>query len=258
MTISDFANYSMTSGGSGLFGSTNIGGGGFFNNMALYKGFSEVNSIGYKRLLRKYFEETDSDGKKTEEKDSTKNKWENLINNEKTQGAAKVSKELKSDAASLTSAANELTAVDKEKNNIVFAKDRETIDSKVNNFITQYNDMVNTVAENSYSNTKMASLYNQLTSLSKASRYTLKDVGVNVNSNGTLTIDKETYNKADTEALEKVFGGKDSFAAKAAEKAKNITDRADYYAASGAYSNYTKNSGYNSLLGTGNLYNSLF
>lgn len=256
MRISDYANFMGMGGGiNSLFGSTSSQG-GFIGNAALYKGFSEVNSIGYKRMLKQYFAEDD---KKTDSSEEEKNvnKWEQMQKDEKATANAKLVKELKEATGSVMSAADTLTAVDKNNKNVLFEKDKETINKAITNFATEYNDLISHVSKNSFSNTKMSSLYNQLTSISKASQYALRDVGIKVNRDGSLTVDQDKLAAADTDKLEDVFGKKGSFADRAGEKAEYVNKNTDRYK-NDTYGGYSKNLDYNNVFGSGGLYNNFF
>ena len=249
--------FGIGSGGIGsLFGQTNNSAGSIFSNASLYKGFSEVNSLGYKKLLKAYYAEENTD--ETDKSSTRKDNLEKLLDQQDTgkKNAAKA-KELKNDAAAVKSGADKLTAVDEENNSTLFSKSREEIDSAVKGFVKDYNSMIQTVSTSSYSNTRMSDLNSQLSALSKANKYTLDRAGITVNNDGSLTIREKDYAAADTQQLKSVFGSADSFAARAGQKAEYVAENAQRYT-NDTYGTYNRNSNYGNVLNAGNLFNSFF
>lgn len=256
MTISDYSKMFGMYGSGSPFGSS--GDSGFFSNATLYRGFSEVNSIGYKHLMKKYFNDADP---KAEHTSSTgrplSDKLEELKKQEQEAADAKAAKGLKADAADLSKAAGNLTAVDKDNNNILFSKDDETIRKAVRSFVDEYNGMLETISKSDYSNTRMQSLQNQMTSLSKANSFKLEKAGISVDRSGSLVVNEKAFEAADTSVLKEIFTGKNSFADRAGDKAEYVSKNAAHYT-NDSYGTYTRKKDYNSILGTGNLYNNFF
>lgn len=242
------------SGVSSLFQSANraSSGGNVFSNSVFYKGLSEVNSTSYKNLLKKYYaEDTES------ESSDSSGTLDKLINQSNAATNATAAKELKTDAANLKDSADKITKVDKDGNNELFTKDREEIDKAIKNMINNYNELVTSVSNNKSNNTHMDSLKNQFKSLSSAAEYSLKNVGITANYDGTLSIDSKKYEAADIDTLKDVFTGKYSFAERASEKAEYVEKNAARYVTDG-FGTYNQNSKYNNLWNTGNLFNNFF
>lgn len=238
-----------------LFQSTNraSSGGNVFSNSVFYKGLSEVNSTSYKNLLKKYYaEDTESESSESSEA------LDKLMNQSNTAASnAAAAKELKTDATSLKESADKITKVDKDGNNELFTKDREEIDKAIKSMINNYNELVKSVSNNKSNNTHMDSLKNQFKSLSSAAQYSLKNVGITANYDGTLSIDSKKYEAADVETLKEVFTGKYSFAERASEKADYVQKNAARYTTDG-FGTYNQNSKYNNVWNAGNLFNNFF
>ncbi len=110
-------------------------------------------------------------------------------------------------------------------------------------FINSYNDFVTSTGS---SGDKTVSNKNTfVANMTTAYTRRLEKVGVTVGSDGTLSIDKETFNKATASQLEQAFGKEDSFAAFMGEQAKQL----EAYAES---DRYNKLNAYNQ---TGNVTN---
>lgn len=125
----------------------------------------------------------------------------------------------------------------------------DEIYKKVNAFVENYNT---TVKETEDANTKrIARASEQMTTLTNAYKKQLDKIGITVESDNTLSIDKETFEKADMETVKNLFNGKGSYAYSVGVKAsmidyyaQNEASKANTYAQSGYY-NYNYNYGSN-------------
>ncbi len=115
--------------------------------------------------------------------------------------------------------------------------------SAAEGFINSYNDFVTSTGS---SGDKTVSNKNTfVANMTTAYTRRLEKVGVSIGSDGTLSIDKDTFNKATASQLEQAFGKEDSFAAFMGEQAKQL----EAYAES---DRYNKLNAYNQ---TGNVTN---
>lgn len=124
---------------------------------------------------------------------------------------------------SLSEAVSE--SVDKLKT--AFAENEETgeIDydaaySAAEGFINSYNDFVKNTGSSGDSTVSNKNTF--ISNMTNAYTRKLEKVGVSINTDGTLSIDKEAFNSAPASKLQEVFGEKDSFASFMGEQAKQL------------------------------------
>lgn len=88
--------------------------------------------------------------------------------------------------------------------------DYEKAYSAANSFVNSYNDLVTSIKGSG--DKSISGKYEFITNMTNAQTKKLNNAGVSVNSDGTLTLDKDSFMTADTAQLEAIFGKKDSFA----------------------------------------------
>lgn len=132
--------------------------------------------------------------------------------------------------------------------------DKEGIYSAVNSFVTNYNSVIKAVddVDSDTVGRRTASMMNTTTSNLKS----LLAVGISVNTDGTLSLDKDTFMKSDMSTAKSLFGGTGSYAYSVSSQASMINYAADREAGRG--STYTTKGTYGTNLNNGNLYNSWF
>lgn len=208
----------------------------------LYQGFSEVSSKGYKSLLKAYY---------SQDTEKTKETTDDVLNSlNKDKNAYVSASTLKSQADSLKNTATTLIETED------FTKNREGINDKVKSFANDYNKLLSTAKNSKTNNFNISSLNTQLSVLSKVNQKALGEIGVNVNTDGTLTVDSKKLEAASEESLKKVFGGSSSFGAQVVDKAKYVSENASKYASNNNLYNHQAN--YYNALNTGSFYNSFF
>lgn len=131
-----------------------------------------------------------------------------------------------------------------------FAENEETgeIDydaaySAAESFVKSYNDFVSGIGSSGDSTVSNKDSF--VANMTNAYTTRLDKVGISVGSDGTLSIDKDTFNSASASQLDKIFGKEDSFASFMGEQAKQL----EAYAES---DRYNKLNAYNQ---TGNITN---
>lgn len=158
---------------------------------------------------------------------SNKNRYMNSLSN-KTSAASTpaVYQNMKSNAASLQNTAFKLSDTGEDS---IYAKAEESGDTtqitkSVKDFVNQYNSVIRNLKsggsriDNSY--------LNQLNSYASMHRNALKETGVTQNSDGTLSVNEKTLQKASVEQLRKTWGSESSFAGKAGTVAVNVQSNA--------------------------------
>lgn len=129
--------------------------------------------------------------------------------------------------------------------------DRDAIYGAVNSFVKNYNSLV-TAADEVDDNAvgrRTATMLNETTSNLKS----LLAVGISVNGDGTLDLDKDDFMKAEMTTVKSLFNGNGSYAYKVSSQASMINYAAEN-AVSKGYS-YTAAGTYGAGFGSGSLYN---
>ena len=97
---------------------------------------------------------------------------------------------------------------------------KENLYKAFSTFINDYNDLINTTDKSSNSSvTNQAGYLKNIVSNNKSA---LSRLGVTVNSDKTLNIDKEKFNEADMSTLKNLFTGNNSFAEKMTDSVNQI------------------------------------
>jgi len=146
-----------------------------------------------------------------------------------------------------------------ESSNNIF-QNRDTYDpdkayEAVKDFVNSYNDTVSALSQTgSYTTKSIGSSMMRMTEIMKES---LSLAGVNVSSNGKLSIDEEAFKKADMDTVKSLFGGDNSYAKAVSSSAEGITSAAvleqrrnidQFYGSSGSlYNSLYSGFGFNSF-----------
>lgn len=227
-------------------GSRNNNSGGMDMLGINYSDYASIRSGAYGKLLKSYY---------SLDSDNTKKKTDSVLS-EKTSSAtskdsAKVLANIEDSAEALTSTVKELYT---RSNNKVFAKDSKgnydtsKIYDKVSSFVEDYNNLLTTAGKSNVSRIKSS-----VSSMKNATDYKesrLNEIGISVDSkDGTLSIDKDTFMKADMSKVKDLFNGTGSYAYSVATQAsmidagaQNEATKANTYGSAGGY-NYNYNSG---------------
>lgn len=132
--------------------------------------------------------------------------------------------------------------------------DREGIYGAVKNFVANYNSVIQAVdgAENDTISRRAASMMGATTSNLKS----LLAVGISVNKDGTLSLDKDDFMEADMTTAKSLFNGTGSYAYSVSSQASMINYAADREVSKGSM--YTTKGTYGANYNSGNLYNGWF
>ncbi|MEY8391814.1 hypothetical protein D3Z36_14015 [Lachnospiraceae bacterium] len=132
--------------------------------------------------------------------------------------------------------------------------DREAIYDKVNDFVKDYNRVIDNTED---TNTKSIQRnVDQMVDLTDSKEKALDEIGIRINTDDTLSIDKDTFMKADMEKVKRLFSGSGSYGYSVSAKASmidyqahNEVSKANTYGRSGSYSsNYSYGSNYSSYI----------
>ncbi|MCM1567943.1 MAG: hypothetical protein NC081_00680 [Roseburia sp.] len=245
---------------SSLFSSFNksTGSGGL---SSLLSDYASIKNGSYGKLMKAYYKQDASDSVKAVAQKSNSKK---AVTAEESKALTK----MQSTTDSLKESADKLLVtgskslfaqkdiVSKDENGLETTEkgyDTEAIYKAVNSFVTNYNAVVN--ASKDVADTTINNRVNNLTNNTWANEKSLEKIGITVNSDNTLSINKDTFMNADMNRVKTLFQGSGSYGYQTSAQASLINyaadsaaSRASTYSASGSYNKYN----------TGNLYNGYF
>lgn len=212
-------------------GAANVAGSNFLSDYAAIKNGS------YGKLMKAYYSETGNASVNKLVKNSSKN----------SQSAedAKVLTKIQSSTDSLKESADEL---------LEMGDDTAAIYKAVSKFVDDYNDVMKAVDE-----TGNKSIVDRTATMGNASvqnRKKLSEIGIIVEEDGTLSIDKKAFEKADMSKVKNLFTGAGSYGYTVSAQASMINFAADQAATKA--STYTGNGTYGNAYNTGNIFNTYF
>ena len=228
--------------------------------------YASIKNGSYAKLMKAYYGGSASSSVKSvaqKSVDSSYSSKKTALTSEESKAYAKV----QSSTDALKESADKLMKVG---TNSVFAKkdvtvkdengvesttkeyDKDGIYSAVNSFVKNYNSVIQS-ADKTDSDTvarRVASMMNSTTGHLKS----LLSVGISVNTDGTLDLDKEAFMEADMSTAKSLFNGTGSYAYSVSSQASMINYAADREASKGSM--YTTKGTYGTNYNSGNLYNS--
>lgn len=215
------------------FGTSNANNAGGFS----VGDYSLIKSGSYKKLLKKYYAETDN-GKKeagtnsVKENDSTKN----LLSTKTSAGALK-------------DVAKKLQTADYDK------VSRDGLLKDVKSLVDNYNTTLSSL--DNIDNTAILQNGVWMTTQTSKSKKVLNDIGISIGKDNKLSVDEDAFKKADLSYVKSALSGNNSIVASIANRANQM------YTISGTQalmnergSSYTSNGGVNPV-STSHLFNSL-
>lgn len=130
--------------------------------------------------------------------------------------------------------------------------DTDAIYSAVNSFVKNYNSVL-TAAED-VSDTTVNNRVTSMSNTTLANTKQLAKIGITMKNDGTLSLDKDTFMKADMSTAKSLFQGNGSYGYRVSAQSSMINFAADH--ASNRSSLYTGSAGYTGTYNTGNLFSS--
>ena len=209
-------------------------------------------------MMKAYYNETgkasDIVNKASSNNSTSKDSTESLAEIQKTTDALKESADALLVSGS-KSVFNEKEITTKDENGVETAKrgyDTDAIYKAVNNFVTDYNAVIKSTET---SNTaSIASRSTGLITATVANAKLLEKVGITINDDYSLSIDEDTFKKADMNTAKSLFSGNGSFAYRVSAQASLINFAADTEASKA--NTYTYDGTYSNTYSSGNLFNS--
>jgi hypothetical protein len=128
--------------------------------------------------------------------------------------------------------------------------DTSAIYSAVSSFVKDYNSVINASA--SVDNTSISNRVTNMENTTSINSKSLKELGITINDDKTLSIDKDTFMAADMDNAKSLFNGAGSYAYSVSASASMINYNADY--ALTKADTYTTSGSYSNAFSAGNLY----
>lgn len=130
--------------------------------------------------------------------------------------------------------------------------DTDAIYSAVNSFVTNYNSVM--AAVDDVSDTTVSNRAESLGNTTIANSKQLAKIGITMKNDGTLSLDKDAFMKADMSTVKSLFQGNGSYGYRVSAQSSMINFAADH--ASARTSLYTGTAGYTGLYNAGSLFSS--
>ena len=204
---------------------------------------SDYNSIKtgtYGKLLKAYYKKEDTED--TTSKKPTANKVE--------ESSVKELKEVQTEANGLRDSATAL--MQKGSKSVFKDEDMKKVYSAVSDFVSDYNSVVEKGKETD--SKALIRGAEGLVSLAKDYEKELNEMGITIDKNNKLTMDKDTFMKTDISKVKDLFNGQNSFSYLTSVRAVSMANTA--YSESNKANLYTGNGNY-SAPATGDLFNSI-
>ena len=230
-------------------------------NLNFLSDYVSIKNGSYAKLMKAYYSESANDTVKSLAKSTTAA----TLSKEETKAIAKVQSTtdaLKESAdALLASGKNSLfhqkDITTKDENGVETTRkgyDTEALYSAVNQFVKDYNSVVE--AGKDVSIDAINNRVNRLMGYSKANENMLNKIGITIGEDGTLAVDKASFQKADASKIQTLFQGNGSYAYQVSAQASMINYTAD--SAANKANTYTGSGTYGNNYNSGNLFNSYF
>lgn len=258
-----------------MFGG-NSNSGGVSGMSGLLGDYASLKNGSYGRLMKAYYtaDKTDSTGKSKKNNhsnviDELTRSNSNLTRKAVTKDDVKKLNKVENAADALKTSADALIttgskSVFREKD--ITTKDEKGVESTargydtnaiydaVNKFVTNYNSVITTAkeADNANVNSRSTSMMNN----TAANEKSLNKIGISINKDGTLALDKDAFMKSDMGSVKSLFNGNGSYGYRVSAQASMIDYAADREAS--RTNTYTVDGTYNAAFSSGNIYNSYF
>ena len=222
--------------------------------------YGAIRNGSYGKLLKAYYNNVDNS--------AVKSAYNSAVKNSNTSTAADSSatiKELQSTTDDLTSSAKDLyttgsksvfnkKSVTDENGQTTQQYDTDAIYKSVKSFVDDYNSVLE--AADKSADTKVQNSVIGMINYTKMESNMLSKLGITIGSDYQMSIDEDTFKKADMSVAKSLFNGTGSYAYTIASKSAMTNSYADMEAAKA--NTYTKYGSYGSTYSSGSIYNSYF
>lgn len=236
-------------------------GSNIFNSINLSE-YSSIKSGAYSKALKAYFakEVSDTESSSSDKKNSVKESTQSTAV-EKLTDVANNASALEESAKKLTTKSTDSLFLKKEMTvkaedgtkTTVEDYDVDAIYNAVSDFTKKYNSLLTSMGKADSDTVK--DQIDGVTMLVGDYESALKEVGITTGKDDTLSVDKDTFKKADMDEVKKLFNGNASFAYLVSKRAAYVGAEANREA--NVMKNYDSNGNYDNSLGTGNILDSI-
>ncbi len=177
----------------------------------------------YTRMLRSYYDkygvDTSNASNKTDKKDKTEtNAYETDISTklESLQGSTTntILSDVKSAAGALDTSAKAVADLDYDKSS------REDMYASVKKMADSYNAVIKSVDKSDVVSVTQSTSW--MKADTKALQSELKEIGITVGADGQISVNEETFKKAELDSIKELMEGSTGYASKIAQKASGI------------------------------------
>lgn len=214
-----------------LFSGLNTSSTGSAGNLNFLSDYAAIKNGSYGKLMKAYYAETGSN-------DAVKKlaKSSNSVSKDDAETLTKV----KSATDDLKESADKLLA--KGSKSVWAEDDMEKVYSAVNDLVKDYNSVLDTMDKTN--STSILSRAKSMINNTAVNEKLLGKVGITINEDNSLTIDKKAFLEADATTIKNLFSGNGSFAYRLSASASMMNyaaekeaDKAVTYTGTGAYGN---------------------
>ncbi len=237
---------------------------------SLLADYASIKNGTYGKLMKAYFNENSSESVKEATKDALserKNRNASSLSKAETKAYTAVQEatdDLKESADALLktgtkSLFNKKDITTKDENGVESTTkgyDTNAIYNAVNSFVQDYNSVVKAAASGDVDNNSLTNRVNHMQNTTAINSKALAEVGITVNKDKTLSLDKDTFQKADMGKVQNLFNGTGSYGYSVSSSASMINHTADY--ALSKANTYTGAGSYHNAFNAGNMFNSYF
>lgn len=250
-------NYNVSS----LFSSLNSGSASGSSGLSsILSDYSAIRNGSYGKLMRAYYRETGDSTAKTFKNSAVKNS-----NTSTAADSSATIKELQSTTDDLTASAKNLyttgsksvfqkKSVTDENGQTSQQYDTDAIYKSVKSFVDDYNNVLN--AADKSADSKVQNSVIGMVNYTKMESNMLGKLGITIGSDYELSIDEDTFKKADMSVAKSLFNGTGSYAYTVASKSAMTNSYADMEASRA--NTYNRFGSYGNTYNSGSIYNSYF
>lgn len=230
-----------------LFSSLNTSSGsGSASNLSFLTDYAMIKNGSYAKLMKAYYSETGSSSSQVSsivKKNST-----NSVSKDDTKTLANV----ESSTSALKESADKL--LETGSKSVWAEEDMEKVYAAVSDLLDDYNSVLDTMDD--VNSTSILSRAKNLTQNTAVNEKLLAKVGITINEDNSLSVDKETFLKADVATAKSLLSGNGSFAYRVSTYASFMNYAAEQEADKAA--TYTFDGNYGSTYSSGSIFDSLF
>ena len=236
---------------SSLFGSLSSNG----TSDSLLSDYASLKNGSYKKLMKAYYKEMGSSSTSDSESLKKTSSSEQTSADKKSIAIKDAVSSLAESADALTNSSlytkKTITTKDENGNEVeTLDYDRDAIYDAVSTFVTNYNKATSTAADNGSDRVLRQTINMQSATTTNAKM--LAKIGITIGKDKTLSVDKETLNKADVVTIQSIFGNGGSYGNTISSKASLIYSSASHQAST--KSSYSSNGNYLDKILNGNIY----